>query len=176
MSHPTLQHLATAIRDIPDYPKTGILFKDITPILKDPMLFSQTLDRLVERLKPYAPDYILGVEARGFIFGATLADRLGVGFIPIRKKGKLPAETLSYSYALEYGVDTIEMHQDAIEAEARVIILDDLLATGGTAAAAAELVKQVGANLVAYGFVIELDFLNGRELLGDVPVESLLHF
>lgn len=176
MSHSTLQHLSDAVRNIPDYPKPGILFKDVTPLMKDPALFSDVLDQLVERLRPYRPDYILGVEARGFIFGAPLADRLKIGFIPVRKKGKLPAETYSYSYALEYGIDTIEMHKDALEGHHRVIVLDDLLGTGGTAAAAAELVKNVGAEVVAYGFVIELDFLNGRQLLGNVPVESLLHY
>ncbi len=176
MSNTTLQHLSDAVRNIPDYPKPGILFKDVTPLMKDPALFSEVLDQLVERLKPYHADYILGVEARGFIFGAALADRLKIGFIPIRKKGKLPAKTYAYSYALEYGIDTIEIHQDAIESHHRVIILDDLLGTGGTASATAELVKNIGAEVVAYGFVIELDFLNGRQLLGDVPIESLLHY
>jgi adenine phosphoribosyltransferase len=176
LSNATLQQLSDAIRNVPDYPKPGILFKDITPLLKDPLLFSQVLDALVERLAPYKADYILGVEARGFIFGAALADRLKVGFIPARKKGKLPSSTLSYSYALEYGIDTIEIHDDAMAPHSRVIVLDDLLGTGGTAAAVSELVKQLEGDLVAYGFVIELDFLNGRQALGDVPVESLLHY
>jgi adenine phosphoribosyltransferase len=172
----SLQQISDAIRNIPDYPKAGILFKDITTVLRDPELYKATLDHMAARIAPYAPDYILGIEARGFILGAPLADRLGVGFIPIRKKGKLPAETHSYSYALEYGIDTIEMHKGAIEPGKQVVIVDDLLATGGTACATAKLVEEVGAIVKAYAFMIELDFLDGKKQLGEAPVESLIHF
>jgi adenine phosphoribosyltransferase len=173
----SLQHISEAIRNIPDYPKPGILFKDITTVLRDAAMYKATLDYMAERIAPHAPDYILGIEARGFILGAPLADRLGVGFIPVRKKGKLPGETHSYSYALEYGIDTIEIHVGAIEPGKRVVIVDDLLATGGTAGAAAQLVKEVGAMVKAYAFMVELDFLNGRQHLGDAAsVETLIHF
>ena len=132
---------------------------------------------MTEQLKSLAPVIVVGIEARGFIFGAPLAERLNAGFVPIRKKGKLPGKTISYNYALEYGVDTIQLHEGAIPAGARVLIVDDLLATGGTAAAAAELVQQAGGVVVGYGFMIELDFLEGRKMLSPtIPVESLLHY
>jgi adenine phosphoribosyltransferase len=173
----TLQDISTAIRDIPDYPKPGILFKDITTVVGDAALLKATLNFMSEQLAPLKPDYLIGIEARGFIFGAALADRLGAGFVPVRKKGKLPGNVLSYSYALEYGVDCIELHEGAIAPGSNVIIVDDLLATGGTAAAASELVSQAGGNVVAYSFMIELDFLNGKHSLKpDVPVLSLLHY
>ena len=172
----SIQQISDAIRNIPDYPKPGILFKDITTVLQQPELFSATLDFMAARIAPYKPDYILGIEARGFILGAPLADRLGVGFIPVRKKGKLPGETHSYSYALEYGIDTIEIHKGAVEPGKQVVVVDDLLATGGTAAAAAKLVEEVGAHVKAYAFMVELDFLNGRDQLNDTPIESLIHF
>ncbi|MFM7389799.1 MAG: adenine phosphoribosyltransferase [Vampirovibrionales bacterium] len=173
----TLEDISTAIRDIPDYPKPGILFKDITTVVRDATLLKATLNKMAEQLAPFKPAYLVGIEARGFIFGAALADRLGAGFIPVRKKGKLPGKVLSYSYALEYGVDCIELHEGAVEPGSNVIIVDDLLATGGTAAAASELVAQAGGNVVAYSFMIELDFLNGRQALTpNVPVLSLLHY
>jgi adenine phosphoribosyltransferase len=132
---------------------------------------------MTEQLKHLAPVIVVGIEARGFIFGAPLAERLNAGFVPIRKKGKLPGKTISYNYALEYGVDTIQIHEGAIPSGARVLIVDDLLATGGTASAAAELVKQAGGTIVGYGFMIELDFLEGRKMLpSNIPVESLLHY
>ena len=172
-----IQELSVAVRNIPDYPKPGILFKDITTVIGDARLFKATLDLMTEQLKHLAPVIVVGIEARGFIFGAPLAERLNAGFVPIRKKGKLPGKTISYNYALEYGVDTIQIHEGAIAAGARVLIVDDLLATGGTAAAAAELVQQAGGVVVGYGFMIELDFLEGRKMLpANIPVESLLHY
>jgi len=172
-----IQELSVAVRNIPDYPKLGILFKDITTVIGDARLFKATLDLMTEQLKHLAPVIVVGIEARGFIFGAPLAERLNAGFVPIRKKGKLPGKTISYNYALEYGVDTIQIHEGAIPSGARVLIVDDLLATGGTAAAAAELVQQAGGVVVGYGFMIELDFLEGRKMLpSNIPVESLLHY
>lgn len=172
-----IQEISEAVRNIPDYPKVGILFKDITTVIGDARLFKATLDLMTEQLKSLAPVIVVGIEARGFIFGAPLAERLNAGFVPIRKKGKLPGKTISYNYALEYGVDTIQLHEGAIPAGARVLIVDDLLATGGTAAAAAELVQQAGGVVVGYGFMIELDFLEGRKMLSPtIPVESLLHY
>ncbi|MCS6266585.1 MAG: adenine phosphoribosyltransferase [Vampirovibrio sp.] len=172
-----IQELSVAVRNIPDYPKPGILFKDITTVIGDARLFKATLDLMTEQLKHLAPVIVVGIEARGFIFGAPLAERLNAGFVPIRKKGKLPGKTISYNYALEYGVDTIQIHEGAIPSGARVLIVDDLLATGGTAAAAAELVQQAGGVVVGYGFMIELDFLEGRKMLpSNIPVESLLHY
>lgn len=172
-----IQELSVAVRNIPDYPKPGILFKDITTVIGDARLFKATLDLMTEQLKHLAPVIVVGIEARGFIFGAPLAERLNAGFVPIRKKGKLPGKTISYNYALEYGVDTIQIHEGAIAAGTRVLIVDDLLATGGTAAAAAELVQQAGGVVVGYGFMIELDFLEGRKMLpANIPVESLLHY
>ena len=172
-----IQEISEAVRNIPDYPKAGILFKDITTVIGDARLFKATLDLMTKQLKSLAPVIVVGIEARGFIFGAPLAERLNAGFVPIRKKGKLPGKTISYNYALEYGVDTIQLHEGAIPAGARVLIVDDLLATGGTAAAAAELVQQAGGVVVGYGFMIELDFLEGRKMLSPtIPVESLLHY
>ncbi len=163
------------IRDVPDFPKAGILFKDITPVLGDHAAFTQVIDELVEHLKGRKIDKVAGMEARGFIFGAVLAQRLGVGFIPVRKKGKLPAETVSITYDLEYGTDTLEMHRDAVGAKERVLVVDDLLATGGTAEATGRLLREAGAEVESYLFVIELDFLKGRDRLGDDEVYSLVH-
>jgi adenine phosphoribosyltransferase len=172
-----LDFIRQAIRDIPDYPKPGILFKDITTVLRDATLFRALLDHLQERCVAWKPDYILGIEARGFIFGAPLADRLGAGFVPVRKKGKLPGKTVSYSYDLEYGSDTIEIHEGAIEPGKRVIVIDDLLATGGTAGACVKLAQDIGADVVGLAFLIELDFLKGREKFDPtLPIESLIHF
>jgi len=165
-----------SIRDIPDFPKPGIVFKDITPLLADPAAFSRTLDLLAERYREQSIDRIVGIESRGFLFGAALADRLGVGFAPARKPGKLPYTSVREEYSLEYGTDAIEMHQDAIPEAGKVLIVDDLLATGGTAAAAIALVKKLGGDVVEVAFVVELGFLEGRAKLGDVPVFSLVNY
>jgi len=162
------------IRDVPDFPKPGIVFKDITPMLGDPAAFSACVDALAEAVSGESFDAVAGIESRGFIFGAALALRLGVGFVPVRKKGKLPADIVSVTYELEYGTDTLEMHRDAVSAGARVLVVDDLLATGGTAAATGTLLAEVGAQASAYLFVIELDFLGGRKRLED-KVRSLVH-
>lgn len=163
------------IRDVPDFPKAGILFKDITPVLGDPAAFGQVIDELVTLVADRKIDKVAGMEARGFIFGAVLAQRLGVGFIPVRKKGKLPAETVSVTYGLEYGTDTLEMHRDAVGEGDRVLVVDDLLATGGTAEATGKLLREAGAQVERYVFVIELDFLKGRDRLTDGEVHALVH-
>jgi adenine phosphoribosyltransferase len=173
----TLEGVRAAIRDIPDYPKPGILFKDITTVLQDGPLFAFVVDELVRRAQAYKPDYIAGIEARGFLFGAPLAQRLGLGFIPIRKKGKLPGATWQQTYSLEYGEDTVEIHQGCVEPGARILIIDDLLATGGTAKASLSLFQQAEAVVVGSLFVIELAFLKGRSVLSEqAPVEALLAF
>jgi len=164
-----------SIRDIPDFPKAGIVFKDITTILNTPLAFQTLMNHLEKRYKVYNLDYISGIDARGFIFGSILADRLGIGFVPIRKKGKLPYTTVSEKYSLEYGFDEVEVHIDAFPKEnAKVLLIDDLIATGGTAKAAASLIGKVGANCVEACFIMELDFLNGREGI-DAEVYSVLH-
>ncbi len=168
--------LRDRIRDVPDFPKKGILFKDITPLLRDPRAFSAAVDALADRLRGASGTAVAAVEARGFIFGAALAVRLGVGFVPVRKKGKLPYRTRSVTYDLEYGTDTLEVHEDALTSEDRVLVVDDLLATGGTAAAVARLIEGLGGRVAGMGFVVELTFLNGRERLGDVPVSSLIRY
>lgn len=152
-----------AIRDIPDFPKPGILFKDITPILKNPALCSAMVDAFVEKLKGTEIDCIAGIESRGFLFGLMLANKLGIPFIPIRKQGKLPAQTISQTYDLEYGSATLEIHQDALLPGQKVLIHDDLLATGGTVMAAAQLIQQLGGNIAGFAFLVSLDFLNGKE-------------
>lgn len=164
------------IRDIPDYPKKGILFRDITPLLKDGEAFSDCIALMQERLSKVEFDYVVGIEARGFIIGAALANRMGKGFIPIRKKGKLPHRTARIDYTIEYGKDTMEIHTDAVKEGNRVVIADDLLATGGTANAAAELVRGLGAEVAAFAFVIELDKLDGRKMLGKGNIISLLNY
>ena len=163
------------IRDVPDFPKPGIVFKDITPLLRSPEGLRLSIDGLAAAVDPSSYDLICGIESRGFIFGTALADRLGKGFVPIRKPGRLPWKTESASYELEYGTDTIEIHVDAVEGS-RVLLVDDLLATGGTMKAAIELVRKVGGDPVAAAVVIELSFLPGREKLGDVPAHSLVTF
>lgn len=168
--------LKSLIRDVPDFPKPGILFRDITTVLRDPAGLRYTLDQLTERTQDFRPDYVLGMESRGFIFGVPLADRLGVGFVPARKPGKLPAATHGAEYELEYGTDRIEIHQDAIHPGSRVLIVDDLIATGGTAQAAAALVHQSEAELVAFAFIVELGFLEGRQRLPQVPIISLVEY
>jgi adenine phosphoribosyltransferase len=168
--------LKKLIREVPDFPKKGILFYDITTLLKNKVGLATLVDRLSEHYVDRKIDLVLGMEARGFIFAPALAYRLNAGFVPVRKVGKLPAETVKFDYALEYGVNSLEMHKDAIEKGQRVLIVDDLLATGGTAEATAKLAKLLGAQIVGMGFVVELDFLHGREKLKDYDVMSLLHY
>lgn len=165
------------IREIPDFPKPGILFKDITTLLRDPEGLRYTVDLLAEKCAPLAPDYIVGMESRGFIFGTPLAYKLGVGFIPVRKPGKLPAAVHAIEYELEYGVDCLEVHQDALDQPGcRILIVDDLIATGGTAGATAKLVQQSGCQLVGFAFVIELTALNGRKNLPEAPIITLVEY
>jgi len=168
--------LRAYVRDIPDFPQPGIVFKDITPLLLDPSALRHTVDVLVEHADPLEVDVVVAAEARGFVLGGALASRLGAGFIPARKPGKLPAETSSVEYALEYGVDALEVHRDALAGGARVLVHDDLLATGGTAAALCALVEGAGAEVVACSFVVELTFLDGRSRLDGHDVHSLLAY
>lgn len=164
------------IRDVADFPKPGILFKDITPLLQSPEGLRESIDGLAALVDPSTYDVVCGIESRGFIFGTALANQLGKGFVPIRKPGKLPWKTESESYELEYGKDTIEIHVDATAGGKRFLMVDDLLATGGTMGAALSLVRRIGAEPVACAFVIELGFLPGREKLGDVPAHSLIKY
>ncbi len=166
--------LKSLIRDVPDFPIKGIIFKDITTLLKDHNGFSSTLDDLYNLSKNKGITKVIGIESRGFIFGGALAEKLGVGFIPIRKPGKLPAETMSESYELEYGTDSIEMHKDALIPSDKVLLHDDLLATGGTMEAACKLIEKTGAEIVQISFLIELSFLNGREKIKNYDVHSLI--
>jgi len=168
--------LKKLIREVPDFPKKGILFYDITTLLKDKLGFARLIDALSEHYIGKEIDLVLGMEARGFIFGPALAYRLNAGFVPVRKPGKLPAETEKVSYDLEYGSNSLEMHKDAIERGQRVLIVDDLLATGGTAVATAKLASGLGAQIAGLAFVVELDFLRGREKLAIYDVFSLLHY
>lgn len=168
--------LRDRVRDVPDFPKPGIVFKDLMPLVADAVYFHETIDRLQELARPLAPDIILGAEARGFIFGGALADRLNCGFVPARKPGKLPWETVQATYDLEYGTDSLQVHADAMGKGARVIVHDDVLATGGTARAKTELVEALGGEVVGLLFVIELAFLNGREKLAGYQVQSLISY
>src|SRR5271155_3688843 len=168
--------LKKLIREVPDFPKNGILFYDITTLLKDKLGFARLIDALSENYIGKEIDLVLGMEARGFIFGPALAYRLNAGFVPVRKPGKLPAETSKISYELEYGSNSLEIHKDAIEKGQRVLIVDDLLATGGTAVATAHLAEGLGARIAGLAFVVELDFLKGREKLAKYDVFSLLHY
>jgi adenine phosphoribosyltransferase len=168
--------LKKLIREVPDFPKPGILFYDITTLLKDRLGFARLIDALTEHYINHDIDLVLGIEARGFIFGPALAYRLNAGFVPVRKPKKLPAEVLQWKYALEYGHDTLEIHKDAIKPGQRVIICDDLLATGGTAQATADMAKQLGGDICGLGFVVELDGLKGRDKLKGYDVFSLLHY
>ena len=168
--------LASKIRDIPDFPKPGILFKDITTLLKDGESFKAAVDGLLERIGKRDIDVVVGMESRGFIFGAPIAYNLGVGFVPVRKLGKLPAEVVSVEYDLEYGSATLEMHKDAIKAGARVLIVDDLLATGGTVAGTIELVKQLKGEIVGLAFLIELAALKGRDKLAGYQIATLISY
>ncbi len=168
--------LKAAIRDIPDFPKPGIVFKDITTLLKDPAAFRAALDAFTASARKLGVDAVCGIESRGFIFGAPLADRLGLPFVPVRKKGKLPAGTYRVTYDLEYGTDSIEIHRDALAPGARALLVDDLLATGGTAAAACDLIRKAGGKVAAAFFVVELEFLAGRKKLPGVAVVALARY
>jgi adenine phosphoribosyltransferase len=171
-----MSDLKSLIREVPDFPKPGINFYDITTLLKDPAGWHQTIDALREHYAGVHVDIVVGVEARGFFFAPALAYALGAGFVPVRKPGKLPAETVTAEYALEYGTDRLQIHKDAIEPGQRVLIFDDVLATGGTAAAVAELVERLGGTLIGLGFLAELDFLSGRKKLEGREIFSLLHY
>lgn len=164
------------IRDIPDFPKPGILFKDITPLLKEPGAFAAVIDSFASEFGKDKLDAVAGIESRGFIFGSALALSMGIGFIPIRKPGKLPYRTRRRQYSLEYGTDAVEIHEDAVKPGERILLVDDLIATGGTAKAAAELLKDIGADLVALAFVVELTFLKGVDKFGGDKVFSLMKF
>jgi adenine phosphoribosyltransferase len=168
--------LRSLIRDIPDFPKPGILFRDVTPLLGNGPALRACLGQLCERIAPSKAQAIAGIESRGFIFGASVAAELGIGFVPIRKPGKLPWKTRKVEYALEYGTDAIEVHEDAVAPGTRVAVVDDLLATGGTAGAAIKLLQGLGGQVVIAAFVIELAFLQGRARLGDVPAEALIAY
>ena len=176
MSDVTVGDLEAAIRNIPDFPQPGIQFKDITPVLGDARLFAGAIDLMASRHADAGIDACVGIDARGFIFAAAAAKQLGTGFVPVRKKGKLPWKTHEESYSLEYGEATVAIHQDALQPGARVLLLDDLLATGGTAAAAVKLLKKIGAEIVEIGFLIELGFLNGREKMNGAPINSLITY
>ncbi len=164
------------IRDIPDFPKKGIIFKDITTLLMNGDAFKYVIDEIAKNYKNKKIDLVMGAEARGFIFGAALANKLGIGFIPVRKPGKLPYKTIKATYTLEYGTDSVEMHEDAIKASQSVLIIDDVLATGGTASAMIELVKKLGGKIAGVAFVIELTFLNGAQKLKDHEIFSLIKY
>jgi len=168
--------LRARIRDIPDFPKPGILFRDLTPLMGDGVAMQTTVEMLVEKIAPHRADTIVAIESRGFIFGAPVAVAMGIGFAPVRKPGKLPWRTTKRTYDLEYGTDSLEMHADAVVQGTRVVIVDDLLATGGTAAATAELVRAQGAQVVGIAFVVELELLRGRDRLPSVPVDALLSY
>jgi adenine phosphoribosyltransferase len=170
----TPAEIAAAIRNVPDFPKLGIQFKDITPVLADARLFAGAIDLLTEKFPPGSVDAVVGIDARGFIFAAAAALKLRAGFVPVRKKGKLPFTTHEQDYALEYGSATVAMHTDALKPGARVLLIDDLLATGGTAAAAVALMKKLGAEILEISFLIELKFLNGREKLKNLPIHSIV--
>jgi len=170
----TPTEIERAIRNVPDFPKPGIQFKDITPVLADARLFAGSIDLLTENFKPGAVDAVVGIDARGFIFAAAAATKLHAGFVPVRKKGKLPYKNIEQDYALEYGHATVAMHVDALKPGARVLLIDDLLATGGTSAAAVELIKKLGAQVLEASFLIELKFLNGRKKLKGFPVRSIV--
>jgi adenine phosphoribosyltransferase len=168
--------LKTRVRDIPDFPKPGILFRDLTPLMGDGMALRETVDLLAQTIAHHRPELIVAVESRGFIFGAPVAASLGIGFVPVRKPGKLPYKTRRRTYSLEYGTDALEMHADAVVSGGRVVIVDDLLATGGTAAATVELVRELGGHVACAAFVVELTLLGGRSRLDGVPVEALIGY
>ena len=172
----TPREIAAAIRNVPDFPKPGIQFKDITPVLSNARLFAGSIDLLTEKFAPGTVDAVVGIDARGFIFAAAAATKLHAGFVPVRKKGKLPYQTHEQDYALEYGHATVAMHVDALKPGARVVLIDDLLATGGTSAAAVALVEKLGAKILEVAFLIELKFLNGRQKLNGYPVRSIITY
>ena len=176
MASGIVEQLRAAVRDVTDFPKKGIVFKDITPLLNDPVLFRASIDLFLERCKGRKVDKIVGIDARGFLFGSAVAYELGVGFIPIRKRGKLPYMTDAAKYSLEYGEAEMEMHTDAMTAGERVVLVDDLLATGGTSAAAAVLIRKSGGDLLEAQFLIELESLHGRKQLEPTPVTSFLKY
>jgi adenine phosphoribosyltransferase len=176
VSSDAIDKLRAGVRDVPDFPKKGIVFKDITPILSDHKLFRASIDLFLDRCRGKRIDKIVGIDARGFLFGSTVAYELGVGFVPIRKRGKLPYKTEIAKYSLEYGEAEMEMHIDAMESGDKVVLVDDLLATGGTSAAAAALIEKVGGKLLEAQFLIELEFLKGREKLKPTPVEAFLKY
>ena len=176
MGSETVERLRAAVRDVPDFPKKGIMFKDITPVLSDPSLFRASIDLFLERCRGREVDKIVGIDARGFVFGSAVAYELGVGFVPIRKRGKLPFRTEIAKYSLEYGEAEVEMHIDAVTQGERVVLVDDLLATGGTSAAAAVLIRKAGGQLLEAQFLIELEFLEGRKRLEPTPVTSFLKY
>ena len=176
MSSQTIERLRAAVRDVPDFPKSGIMFKDITPVLADSALFRASIDLFLERCRASQIDKIIGIDARGFVFASAVAYELGVGFVPIRKRGKLPYKTDIAKYSLEYGEAEVEMHTDAVTAGERVVLIDDLLATGGTSAAAADLIRKAGGQLLEAQFLIELEFLEGRRRLEPIPVTSFLKY
>lgn len=170
----TVEELSASIRSVPDFPKAGIVFRDITTLLKDPQSFKAVNDILLDRYRNSRIDKVVGIESRGFIVGASLALQLGAGFVPIRKKGKLPATTIREEYALEYGTDTMEIHKDAITKGERILLHDDLLATGGTIAAAIKLIERLGGSIIEIAFLIELSFLHGRRNLGSQKIFSIV--
>ena len=172
-----MEALKSIIRDIPDFPKEGIIFKDITPLLSNPSSFQEAIDTLKDRYKNKKIDRVVGIEARGFVFASALAYALGCGMVMVRKPGKLPYKTFQKTYSLEYGEDSIEIHQDAFEKGQRIVVIDDVLATGGTVAACIELIrKNFEIDLIEVGFLIELDFLSGGEKIADIPIFSMVHF
>jgi adenine phosphoribosyltransferase len=170
------ESLTALIRDIPDFPKPGIRYKDITPLLSDPSGLSLAVELMANPWRDHRPDLVVGAESRGFIFGTALAQSLSCGFVPVRKPGKLPYETVSVDYELEYGTDTLEMHKDAIKPGQKVLLVDDLIATGGTAKAACDLIQRLGGEVLGLVVLIELEDLNGRDLLGPIEVHSLLRY
>ncbi len=176
MSTEAIERLRSHVRDVPDFPKPGILFKDITPLLADPAALRLCLDLLAERASPLRAEAVVGIESRGFIFGAALAARLGLGFVPARKTGKLPYRTHRVTYGLEYGTDALELHVDGLRPGERALIVDDLVATGGTARAAAQLVAACGAEVAGFAFVVDLTFLDGKASLAPAPVVTLLEY
>ena len=171
-----MKNLADSIRSVPDFPKPGIDFKDITTLLKDPAMLAEAVDQMLEPFKGIKIDKIVGIESRGFIFGTAMALKIGAGFVPIRKPGKLPAATFSEEYALEYGTDKVEIHIDAVEKGENVLLVDDLLATGGTAEASVKLLEKIGAQIIGLTFLIELDFLQGIEKIKNYKVHSVIHY
>jgi len=176
MGSEMLETLRARVRDVPDFPKKGIIFKDITPILQDGVLFRASIDLFLEQCRGKQIDKVVGIDARGFLFGSAVAYELGIGFVPLRKKGRLPYKTESASYTLEYGEAEMELHIDAITAGEKIVLIDDLLATGGTSASAVTLIKKVGGELIEAIFLIELEFLQGRKKLGPTPVSSFLAY